>query len=100
MQTQDKNQPSVNNEAKDKRTEFFEKREQNANLDDADNAGDDSFTPIYLNDETVLQTPEEKKHDESVDPQKNDKVETTDTNSGGTVFDRMNDEAGSGNDNA
>lgn len=63
----------------------------NADLDDKDNAGDDSFTPIYLNSDTTLQTPEEKKRDESIDPQKGDKVEATDVDIEETTFDKLND---------
>lgn len=81
-----------NKQTKDTRTDFFEKREMNADVDDKQNAGDDSFTPIYLNDENVLQTPEEKKHDESVNLQKNDKVEAIDIDAEETTFDKLNNE--------
>lgn len=90
MQTEN-NQPQ-----KDKRTDFFEKREMNMNTDDADNKGDNSFTPIYLNDENVLQTPEEKQHDESVNAQKADKLEAIDIDAEETTFDKMNDEERNG----
>ncbi len=85
MPTEDNKQP------KDARTDFFEKREINANIDDKENAGDESFTPIYLDDENVLQTPEEKKHDESVNLQKNDKVEATNIDAEETTIDKLND---------
>jgi hypothetical protein len=83
--------PEDNIPQKDSRTDFFEKRETNANIDDKANAGDDGFTPIYLDDENVLQTPEEKQHDETVDPQKNDTVEATDIDNEETTFDKLND---------
>ena len=81
-----------NNEQKDARTEFLKKTEMNATIDDKDNAGDGSFTPIYLNSDTTLQTPSEKKHDESIDPQKNDKVESIDVDAEETTFDKLNNE--------
>ena len=86
MQTEDNKQPQ-----KDKRTDFFEKREMGMDTNDADNKGDNSFTPIYLNDDNVLQTPGEKQHDESVNAQKNDKLEATDIDADKTTFDKMND---------
>ncbi len=91
METQHNNQP-----AKDKRTDFFEKREMNADINDTDNAGDESFTPIYLDEENVLQTPEEKQHDENTDLKKNDKVEAVDIDAEETIFDKMNDEERNG----
>lgn len=91
MQTEDNKQPQ-----KDKRTDFFEKREMGIDANDADNKGDDSFTPIYLNDESVLQTPGEKQHDESVNAQKNNKLEAMDTDIEETTFDKMNDEERNG----
>ena len=59
MQEENQQQPAENT-GKNKRTDFFEKKEMNNEMNDADNAGDDTFTPIYLNDDNVLQTPEEK----------------------------------------
>lgn len=91
MQTEDNNQSQ-----KDKRTDFFEKREMNMDITDADNQGTNAFTPIYLDDENVLQTPEEKQHDDSVDAQKNDKLEAIDIDAEKTTFDKMNDEERNG----
>ena len=85
------NKTSTGANEQDKSREFFEKREMNQPANDADNAGDDSFTPIYLNDDNVLQTPGEKKHDESVDLQKNDTVEPIDIDAEETMFDKLND---------
>ena len=65
----------------------------NKEVNDADNAGDDTFTPIYLNDETVLQTPDEKKHDDSTHAQQNDKVEAINVDENETIFDKLNDNA-------
>ncbi len=90
MQEQNKSQQKENI-GKNKSTDFFEKREMNKEVTDADNAGDDTFTPIYLNDESVLQTPEEKKHDDSINAQQNDKVEVIDTDKDETTFDKLND---------
>lgn len=90
MQT-DNNQPQ-----KDKSTDFFEKREMNMDSSDADNKGDGSFTPIYLNDENVLQTPQEKQHDESINPQQNNKLEAIDIDDEETIFDKLNDEERNG----
>ena len=95
MQTQE-NTPATDKETKNKSTDFFEKREMNKDITDKDNAGDDSFTPIYLDDENVLQTPQEKQHDESVNAQKNDKVEATNIDAEETIFDKMNDEERNG----
>jgi hypothetical protein len=96
MQTEANNQQPTSDNTKDKRTDFFEKREMNAAVNDDDNAGDSSFTPIYLDDENVLQTPEEKKHDESVNLQKNDSVEAINIDAEETTFDKMNDEERNG----
>ncbi len=91
---QEQNNPKQKeNSGKNKSTEFFEKREMNNEVNDADNAGDDTFTPIYLNDESVLQTPGEKKHDDSINLQQNDKVEVIDTDRDETMFDKLNDNA-------
>ncbi len=92
MKIEKKQQPTENT-GKNKSTDFFEKREMNKDVTDADNAGDDSFTPIYLNDETVLQTPDEKKHDESIHAEQNDKMEVMDTDKDETMFDKLNDNA-------
>lgn len=92
MQEQNKSQPKENT-GKNKSTDFFEKREMNNEVNDADNAGDDTFTPIYSDDENVLQTPEEKEHDDSINPQQNDKVEVIDTGKDETLFDDLNDNA-------
>ena len=96
MQTNENNQSSAGNDTKNKRTDFFEKREMNHDITDADNTGDESFTPIYLDDDNVLQTPEEKKHDESINAQKNDKLEAIDIDADETTFDKMNDEERNG----
>lgn len=90
MQEENEQQP-CDNSGKNKRTDFLEKREMNNEVTDADNAGDEGFTPIYLDDENVLQTPEEKKQDESTNSQKNDKVEVIDTDKDETLFDKLND---------
>ncbi len=93
---QEDNKQSATEDNKDKRTNFFEKREMNKGITDEDNAGNESFTPIYLNDDNVLQTPEEKKHDESTYAQKNDKLEAIDIDADETTFDKMNDEERNG----
>ncbi len=95
METQDNNKSSQQ-EQKDKRTDFFEKREMNLDTDDAANAGDESFTPIYLNEDSVLQTPEEKEHDERIDPQENDKMEAMEFDARETTFDKLNNEERNG----
>lgn len=84
--------PTENSQQQGARNEFLKKEEMNANLTDKDNAGDDTFTPIYLNSDTTLQSPEEKKQDESINPQKDDKVEATDVDDEETTFDKLNDE--------
>ncbi len=96
MQTNENSQPQAEQNSKDKRTDFFERREMNNDITDEDNKGDDSFTPIYLNDDNVLQTPEEKRHDESVNAQANNKVEAIDIDAEETTFDKMNDEERNG----
>ncbi len=76
----------------DKHINFLEKEETGANITDADNAGDDSFTPIYLDDDNTLQTPDEKRHDESVDPGKSTTMEASEDDLNDTAFDRMKGE--------
>lgn len=92
MQEENKQQPSENS-SKNKRTDFFEKREMNNEINDADNKGDESFTPIYLTDNSVLQTPEEKQHDEGVNAQQNNKLEAMDLDADETMLDKLNDNA-------
>ena len=58
---------------------------------DEDNAGDNSFTPIYLDSDNTLQTPDEKKHDETVDPGKSTTIEASEDDLHDTLFDRMGD---------
>ena len=96
MQTNENNQPQTEEKAKNKSTDFFEKREMNNDITDEDNAGNEAFTPIYLNDNNILQTPGEKKHDEGVDTQKNDKMEAINIDTDETIFDKMNDEERNG----
>ena len=96
MQTNENNQPSEAKKGTDKRTDFFEQREMNNDITDGDNAGNESFTPIYLNNDSVLQTPEEKKKDESINAQKNDKLESINVDAEQTTFDKMNDEERNG----
>ncbi len=92
MQEQNKTQPADDSQ-KNKRTDFFEKIEMNNEVNDDDNAGDNSFTPIYLNDNNVLQTPEEKKHDEGINAQQNDKLEAVNPDANETLFDKLNNNA-------
>lgn len=96
MQTNENSQPSEEKKATDRRTDFFEQREMNNDIKDDDNAGDESFTPIYLNDESVLQTPEEKQKDESTNAQEDDKLEAINIDSNETIFDKLNDEERNG----
>ena len=74
----------------EKHINFLEKEEMGFDTTDADNAGDANFTPIYLEDDNTLQTPDEKQHDEQVDPGKSTKVEASDDDLDETLFDRLN----------
>lgn len=42
----------------------------------ANTSGEDS-TPIFLSGESTLQTPEEERHDKSVDPRKDDSIDVS-----------------------
>jgi hypothetical protein len=77
--------------SRDKHINFRKKEEMGIERTDEDNAGDASFTPIYLNSDTTLQTPDEKKHDESVNPGKSTHVEASEDDLHDTLFDRLGD---------
>ena len=95
---QNKNEKDIHLQApgeanRDKHINFLEKEEMGLDMTDADNAGDAGFTPIYLNtDNNTLQTPDEKRHDESVDPGKSKKVEASEDDLDETMFDRLKDD--------
>ena len=89
---QNNSQQPPGEDSKDKRIDFLKKEEMGLERDDADNAGDEGFTPIYLNSDTTLQTPGEKQHDESVHPDKNTSVEASEDDLHDTTFDRMKNE--------
>ncbi len=76
---------------RDKHINFLEKEEMGLDRTDADNAGDASFTPMYLDTDNSLQTPEEKQHDEQVDPGKSRTVEASEDDLDETMFDRLKD---------
>ena len=90
MQTEENTQQHKGEEKKES-TSFFEKREMNDEINDADTAAEDAFVPIYLDDDNVLQTSEEKKEDEGINPQQNDKMEAIDIDRNETEFDKLND---------
>lgn len=75
---------------REKHINFLEKEEMGLDRTDADNAGDANFTPIYLNADNTLQTPDEKQHDEQVDPGKNTTVEASEDDLDETLFDHLN----------
>lgn len=75
---------------RDKHINFLEKEEMGQEITDADNAGDASFTPVYLDDDNTLQTPDEKKHDEQVSPGTGNRVEASEDDLDETMFDRLN----------
>lgn len=79
-------------ETPDKRTEFLKNEQMGMDPDKQDNAGDDTFTPIYLNDNTTLETPEEKQREESTVKPRADKLETYNEDLTKTEFDKMNDD--------
>lgn len=85
-----------NNQQEDARKEFLKKEAMGIEHTDEENAGTDSFTPIYLNSDTTLQTPEEKQHDESIDPGKNNTVEASEDDLNETSFDKMKDRGQAG----
>jgi hypothetical protein len=93
---QNKNEQDIHLQApgeanRDKHINFLEKEEMGNDITDADNAGDASFTPMYLDTDTTLQTPEEKQHDEQVDPRKSRTVEASEDDLDETMFDRLKD---------
>ena len=75
----------------DKHINFLEKEEMGIDRTDEDNKGDASFTPIYLDSDTTLQTADEKKHDENINPGKSTTVEASEDDLNDTQFDRMGD---------
>lgn len=75
---------------REKHINFLEKEEMDMDITDADNAGDANFTPVYLDEDNTLQTPDEKRHDEQVHPGKNEKVEPSEDDLDETLFDRLN----------
>jgi hypothetical protein len=59
----------------------------------------DNDTPIYLTSDSTLQTPEEHKHDETVDPTKDTTIEVSNDDLRETETDRIRTEMpDSGND--
>ncbi|TKK69913.1 hypothetical protein FC093_07500 [Ilyomonas limi] len=92
---QNKNEQDISLQApgeanREKHINFLEKEEMGLDRTDADNAGDATFTPVYLDADNTLQTPEEKQHDEQVNPGKNTKVEASEDDLDETLFDRLN----------
>jgi len=92
---QNKNEQDISLQApgeanREKHINFLEKEEMGLDITDADNAGDASFTPIYLDTDNTLQTPDEKQHDEKVHPGKNDRLEASEDDLDETMFDRLN----------
>jgi len=92
---QNKNEQDISLQApgeanREKHIDFLEKEEMGLDITDADNAGDASFTPVYLDSDNTLQTPAEKQHDEQVDPDKSTTVEASEDDLDETLFDRLN----------
>jgi len=92
---QNKNEQDISLQApgeanREKHINFLKKEEMGLDRTDEDNAGDASFTPIYLDSDNTLQTPDEKMHDEQVNPGKSTHVEASEDDLDETIFDKAN----------
>lgn len=62
--------------------------DRNADKEQSSNSANEP-TPIYLTDDSTLQTPEEYQHDKSQDPRKNTSFETSEDDLHETNVDKM-----------